>query len=574
MTVLYGFYNSLNNDRNYDSVDISRLFDGLISDGVFATYGGGLLVSENSGMQVVVSTGRAWFDHTWTFNDSPLFLTVETSELLMSRIDTLILEINTTDAVRANTVRIVKGTPGSTPVAPTLIRANGLYQYPLADIFVAPTVTTILQANITNRIGTTATPFVTGIIDTIAAEDLISQWHSEFDIWFDEVKDQLTTDAAGNLQMQINTLNNTIANLVTTPVGSIMPLSNPANIPSGWIILGKTLVSRTAYPNLFAHLGTIYGPGDGSTTFSLPSYKPFLDAFRQVTSLPQDRYAHAVKLLNDGRILLLGGKSTSGVKSETYFGTISGNTITWVSGTALPAARYATNIFQLSDGRILVVGGADSGGARAETYFGTISGNTITWVSGTALPAARYFSSAELLSDGRVLNIGGFDNSATRAETYFGTISGNTITWVSGTALPLGRYAGCSELLHDGRVLYMGGATASTTYFGTISGNTITWVSGTALPAVKYGPASAILPDGKVLLIGGFDTVASAACYFGDISGNTILWEATTSLPSARYNHKEVLLPDGRIYTIGGNNGSVPIADTILNNIFFGGIKT
>ena len=39
MALTYGFYNSLNGDRKYNAMDISRLFDGLIKDGVFMSIG-------------------------------------------------------------------------------------------------------------------------------------------------------------------------------------------------------------------------------------------------------------------------------------------------------------------------------------------------------------------------------------------------------------------------------------------------------------------------------------------------------------------------------------------------------
>lgn len=40
--------------------------------------------------------------------------------------------------------------------------------------------------------------------------------------------------------------------------------------PTGWVLCDGSAVSRTAWPTLFAALGTSYGPGDGSTTFNVP----------------------------------------------------------------------------------------------------------------------------------------------------------------------------------------------------------------------------------------------------------------------------------------------------------------
>lgn len=41
-------------------------------------------------------------------------------------------------------------------------------------------------------------------------------------------------------------------------------------IPAGWLIKNGAAISRTTYATLFAVIGTMYGPGDGATTFNLP----------------------------------------------------------------------------------------------------------------------------------------------------------------------------------------------------------------------------------------------------------------------------------------------------------------
>lgn len=40
--------------------------------------------------------------------------------------------------------------------------------------------------------------------------------------------------------------------------------------PEGWLIANGSAVSRVTYARLFSRLGTLYGAGDGSTTFNLP----------------------------------------------------------------------------------------------------------------------------------------------------------------------------------------------------------------------------------------------------------------------------------------------------------------
>lgn len=184
MAVYYGFYNSINHDRCYDAMQMSAIFDGIINDGIFQNVGGHFEVTANSGLTINVGTGRAWFNHTWTWNDSILPLTIPTPDQVKNRIDTVVIEVNSASTVRANSIKIITGTPsGTDPVPPTLASSDYLHQYPLANIAVAAGARTITQSNITNLIGTSAAPFVTGILQTISIDSLIAQWRSEWAQW-------------------------------------------------------------------------------------------------------------------------------------------------------------------------------------------------------------------------------------------------------------------------------------------------------------------------------------------------------------------------------------------------------
>lgn len=54
------------------------------------------------------------------------------------------------------------------------------------------------------------------------------------------------------------------------PTGSIIPFAG-TNIPDGYLLCDGSAISRTTYADLFAVIGTVYGTGDGSTTFNLPN---------------------------------------------------------------------------------------------------------------------------------------------------------------------------------------------------------------------------------------------------------------------------------------------------------------
>lgn len=160
MTITYGFYDSVTSDRLYNAKQMGSIFDGLILDGVYPNYGDALEVLEDTGMDVSVGVGRAWFNHTWSYNDALLGVTVPTADALLDRIDIVYLEIDESVGVRANKVDILEGTPASTPVPPTLQDTTTLHQYALAHIYVGAGVTSIVQGNITDMIGTSGTPFV------------------------------------------------------------------------------------------------------------------------------------------------------------------------------------------------------------------------------------------------------------------------------------------------------------------------------------------------------------------------------------------------------------------------------
>lgn len=255
MSVSSGFFNSLNGDRKYNAAQMSAIFDGLIIDGVFASIGTAFAVKAAGGLTVNVGIGKAWFDHTWTVNDSILPMTAPEAEVLLDRIDAVVLEVNGMESVRENTIKFVKGNPSSAPSRPTLTNEGNVHQYPLCYIYRKYGTAVINQADITPMVGTESTPFVTGILQTVSLDELLGKWQDELDrftdarsqevddwiaqeesdfttwfdkmkadlqqeqtvldqwiaseqadflSWYNQMKDQLSGDVAGNLQLEID----------------------------------------------------------------------------------------------------------------------------------------------------------------------------------------------------------------------------------------------------------------------------------------------------------------------------------------------------------------------------------
>lgn len=185
--VTSGFYDSISHDRQYSSIQFGQIFDGVVRDGIFMSVGTQFRITESADkdMNVLVGIGRAWFDHTWIYNDAPLAITIPSSELLLNRIDAIVIDVDANQEIRENRIMVVSGTPASSPTRPTLIKTTLHNQYPLAYVYVGREVTGIRQADITNAVGLSDTPFVTGILSTINTSDLISQWKDQWDLFFE-----------------------------------------------------------------------------------------------------------------------------------------------------------------------------------------------------------------------------------------------------------------------------------------------------------------------------------------------------------------------------------------------------
>lgn len=204
MAVTYGFYNSLNKDRMYNAQQMSAIFDGIITDGVFGAIGDKLMPVAGTGMQVIVKTGKCWFNSTWTLNDAQLPLDVEAADVSLTRIDAVVVEINSAVGTRANSIKVIKGAPSANPAKPTLSATETLHQYALGYITVAAGATAITAANIEVNVGKTTCPFITSVLQQTDITDLFNQWDSEFNTWFTNVQSQLSGNVAANLQRQID----------------------------------------------------------------------------------------------------------------------------------------------------------------------------------------------------------------------------------------------------------------------------------------------------------------------------------------------------------------------------------
>ena len=267
---------------------MGQIFDGIINDGIYATFLKAMVVKASTQQsEVLVQPGRAWFDHTWTYIDADFPVAAPAPEVILDRVDTLVLDINQDNAARENKLLWVTGTPSSVnPEAPQLTNTATHHQYPLCDVYRKAGTTMIYQEDITNRVGTSDTPFVTGVLEHINIDDLLSQWDSEFHTWengtkvefetwmasqesvytawWDSLKNQMAGDVA-DVEAWVQTIKNIIDSQTATHLQLEIDELNE------WVPNGSYITVTTEESDLFSRAVTISDPEGNSDTVNFSS---------------------------------------------------------------------------------------------------------------------------------------------------------------------------------------------------------------------------------------------------------------------------------------------------------------
>ena len=146
MAEKYSFFNSVNSDRLYTAEDFAEYFASFIGTGVYPSPATNLQVTAGSGMNVVVSAGKAWLNGYFYQNTAALTLSLTNASGTLKRIDSIVIRCDFTNRLMKAAVKV--GTPSSSPVAPALVRTADLYEIQLATVYIAAGAASIAQSNI------------------------------------------------------------------------------------------------------------------------------------------------------------------------------------------------------------------------------------------------------------------------------------------------------------------------------------------------------------------------------------------------------------------------------------------
>lgn len=209
MAEKYGFFNANKNsdgsyDRTYDASDFSSFFKRLVGNGVFDGTGTGLQVVAKSGRTITLKAGAAYINGYWYELTEDMDFTLPVNNGASARTDLIVLQWSS----------ISRSIKAATRTGVSTISANretANYELVLADIKVGVSATEITNANIhDDRHDKNLCGIVTGLIEQIDATEAFKQMNAQFNEWFNTIKGQLSTDAAGNLQVQIDNTNKKI----------------------------------------------------------------------------------------------------------------------------------------------------------------------------------------------------------------------------------------------------------------------------------------------------------------------------------------------------------------------------
>jgi serine/threonine protein kinase len=328
---------------------------------------------------------------------------------------------------------------------------------------------------------------------------------------------------------------------------------NPASFGQ-WLTAAGLVVCLVLAVAVQSGLSGLLSHSTSSTSIPQPTVgqpqTPIVRLFSTTGSMTTARSRHSATLLSDGRVLIAGGVSNSGVTDSTSLQSAElydPKTGKFVLTHSMHTGRAGHTATLLSDGRVLVAGGSDN---SAEVY----DPRSGTFTRTGSMGAARENQTATVLSDGRVLVVGGFSGNTALASSEL--YDPKTGTFSPTGSMAAARSDQTATLLSDGRVLvvgglsgrYVGSALASAELYDPKTG---TFSSTGSMATARYFHTATLLSDGRVLIVGGENgsSIIAAAELYDPKTGR---FSPTGPTTTPRGKHTATLLSDGRVLIVGG----------------------
>ena len=253
-------------DRASSSAQLRGLIKSMITNGVNMTESTNLQVIANgTNNTLTVKAGYVIIEGAIKHFENDVTVTLPTADMNNSRIDTVVARLNLNESVRDIVIDVVSGTASATPTEPTLTRTTNVYEVGLANILVGVGVSVISQSEVTDTRLLNSRCGLATSIGKIDTETLFTQLTTDFNAWFDNIKGQLSEDAAGNLQLQINAINDELDTTLVEVEDKVNNITN--NLITVTVTSNQEGLQVTFTKDDFSSTKTIT---DGTATFNLP----------------------------------------------------------------------------------------------------------------------------------------------------------------------------------------------------------------------------------------------------------------------------------------------------------------
>lgn len=206
-----------NYDRTYQALDFAKLFSLFFRNGVFISPSSNLQVVAKESLTVTVKAGQAFIDGYWYELTEDMDITLNPNETAYETLCVIACQLNKAE----RKISLVK----KENVSSSLPANNGtVHELVLAQISLGVGSATISDSNIVDlRSASAYCGFVKGTVDEIDTTDLFLQFTTQFNEWFDGVKEVLDEDTAGNLLGKITELQSQVNNLPVVHSGTADP---------------------------------------------------------------------------------------------------------------------------------------------------------------------------------------------------------------------------------------------------------------------------------------------------------------------------------------------------------------
>lgn len=348
-----------------------------------------------------------------------------------------------------------------------------------------------------------------------------------------------------------------------TPASFITPLpvsavaSQSPTVTDSWSPAAPMSVPRTLHTATLLNNGKVLVVGGffrvrseaGEIYDTAELYDPAMNSWSSAGVLSAPRGGHTATLLNDGRVLVVGGRTVGG--GLLPFGEIYDPlTNSWATSATMITARIWHKAVLLKNGKVLVAGGSNdiTQLASAELYDPT----TDAWSATPNMVSPRWDFPMIRLNNDKILVTGGYgdpNGSYNGAELY----DPDSNSWVSLAPMQTIRTAHGGVLLNDGKVLVVGGQgtedfISSTELYDPTNNS---WTSAGNLSTGKRSSVATLLSDGQVLVTGGgMSTGPLSAVERYDPTTNA--WTTVASMSTPRNGHTATLLGNGKVLVTGG----------------------